>query len=740
MKRITHIGAMVLVFMGVAIRAPAEPVNAMLDGSVRQWVVLGPFPNPFAEKGEVDGYHTNGLFTDFLTDLGGESAATIAEGTQVTFSGSDGQPQTVRAMPATIKDNGYLDFRRLYGTGMGTAYAFCLVESQTEQTVCCGFGSNDTARIWVNGEMIHSAPYPPSNQRWTHEFPVHLKQGRNRVLVKVADWGGMAWECVMELYREDAPIVAQRKRAEVLRRFQECEIQPKLRWQFMFPPGKLPELEWDHPDIVEKAWGTFPLTVRWFNADFEEVTKADKPGRYAAVVDAVTSQGTHMRRGLTFYCHPSDWQPWDAKNRAWLEFGKGSPFDAAALKDRALLLEPILGDYLVRSLTMMPRGAVLAAGMAEMKPLARELSPMDSPLIINDEFHLALKRKVLGVSAVSYPPLALPKRLEGPPAIALHPGTLENAGVTAEGVDAIRRECQRWYEETKEPFAVLLARHGIVFLHEGFGMEKDRPTWTASITKALTGLMFAQFVDQGLISIDDPVGKFLPGFPTQGDKAVTLRHCFTHTSGLSGHGEWGGMHNPWLDSVVASGLEYLEPGTQWGYTGMGFELGGKVMEIVTGKSISRLFYEHFYEPLGIRTFYLEDLGGDARLNAEELGRVAQLLLNRGAYGDRQFFSPQTFELLKPQPLSHFYPGVDHQYGIGLCWRNVEPWMVEQFAVDKTKPILGKNVIGHDGASGSILRADFDNDLVLTQARDNPAADYDAHLIRFLETVSNALVE
>ena len=56
-------------------------------------------------------------------------------------------------------------------------------------------------------------------------------------------------------------------------------------------------------------------------------------------------------------------------------------------------------------------------------------------------------------------------------------------------------------------------------------------------------------------------------------------------------------------------------------------------------------------------------------------------------------------------------------------------MTEQFAVDKTKPILSKNVIGHDGASGAILRADFDNDLVVVQARDNPAADYDAHLIR-----------
>lgn len=740
MNRVNCIGTMYLLFLGVTSGVLAQPVNAMPDGFVRQWVALGPFPNPFAEAGEVDGYRTNGLFTDYLAVLGGESAAAIAEGTSVMFTGADGQPQTVRAVPATIKDNGYLDLRRLYGTGIGTAYAFCLVQSESEQTVHCGFASNDTARVWVNGEMIHSAPHPPSNRRWTHEFPVHLKQGGNRVLVKVADWGGTAWEFVMELYREDAPIVLGRRRAEVLRRFQDCEVRPKIRWQFMFPPGEFPELEWDRPDIVEKAWGAFPLTVRWFNAELEEVAKADKPGRYAAVVDAVTSQGRPIRRALTFYCHPADWRPWGGQNRAWLDFDEGSPFDASALKERASLLEPLLGDHLLSSFSEMPRGAILAAGMAEMKLLGRELSPMDSPLIINDEFHLALKRKMLGVGASSYPPLALPKRIEGPPATALHPGRFEDAGVTAEGADAIRRQCQRWYEETREPFAVLLARHGIIFLHEGFGMEVERPTWVASITKALMGLLFAQFVDQGLISLDDPAGKFLPDFPVQGDKAVTLRHCFTHTTGLSGHGEWGGMHNPWLDNVIANGLEYLEPGAQYGYTGMGFELGGKVMEIVTGKTISRLMYEHFYGPLGIRTFRLEDLGGGAQLNAEELARITQLLLNRGAYGDRRFFSPQTFDLLRPQPLSNFYPGVDAQCGIGLMWRNVEPWMVQRSAVDKTKPILSQNVIGHDGASGSILRADFDNDLVVVQARNDPAADYDVYLIRFLETVSNALVK
>ena len=131
---------------------------------------MGPFPNPYAKTGEVDGYGTNGLFTDFLPALGGESAAVLTEQTSVTFTGPDGHEQTVRAVLATIKDNGYLDLRRLHGVGIGTAYAFCLVESDAEQRVYCGFGANDTSRVWVNGEMIHSEPHPPSNKRWSHEF------------------------------------------------------------------------------------------------------------------------------------------------------------------------------------------------------------------------------------------------------------------------------------------------------------------------------------------------------------------------------------------------------------------------------------------------------------------------------------------------------------------------------------------------------------------------------------------
>ena len=41
-------------------------------------------------------------------------------------------------------------------------------------------------------------------------------------------------------------------------------------------------------------------------------------------------------------------------------------------------------------------------------------------------------------------------------------------------------------------------------------------------------------------------------FPVEEDKAITLRHCFTHSPGLDGHFEWRGVYNPCLDNIIAN--------------------------------------------------------------------------------------------------------------------------------------------------------------------------------------------
>ena len=294
------------------------------------------------------------------------------------------------------------------------------------------------------------------------------------------------------------------------------------------------------------------------------------------------------------------------------------------------------------------------------------------------------------------------------------------------------------------PFVTLIARRGVVFYHEAFGenlegkVALDQSFYLASITKAITGMMFAQLIEQGIAEIDDPVGKFLPEFPTEGDKAITFRHCFTHTTGLEGHYRWGGVHNPWLDNVIFNGLDYLELEKNHQYNGMGYDLAGKAMEMATGKSIMRLIYENFFDPLGLTNSTIDDLGTATRGSAEDVAKIGQLLLNKGTYGDQMFFSAETFEELLPTQLSAYFPEINAEWGIGLTWmRERHPQAgKDDFPADET--LLSKNTIGHGAASGSILRVDLDNELVVVQVRDNYGETYQKHLVQFLKTIDEAV--
>jgi CubicO group peptidase (beta-lactamase class C family) len=293
----------------------------------------------------------------------------------------------------------------------------------------------------------------------------------------------------------------------------------------------------------------------------------------------------------------------------------------------------------------------------------------------------------------------------------------------------------------------LVARHGVIIIHEAFGEGPDgkvtveTATEMASLTKLVTGVMFAQFVDQGLVAIDDPVGKFLPDFPTEGDKAITLRHCFTHTTGLSGHEEWDGLHNPWLENVIANQLDRLPVGKVHIYNGMGYDLAGRVMEMAGGKSIFRLMRENFFDPLGLENTLLEeDLGFSTRSTAGDFARIGQLLLNRGSYGNLRFFSPKVFEMMLPKPLNNFYPDINVEWGIGLTWMRTKHPEAGKNGLPSDKTVLSKNVIGHGSATAAILRVDLENDLVIAQTRRRGGKNYGKHLVALLMAIDNGLIE
>ncbi len=546
-----------------------------------------------------------------------------------------------------------------------------------------------------------------------------------------------------ELTDEQANKINKR---EEIKEFLNCLVVPQLGnlWDYTFEPGKFPELDWDRPYFVEKVMGKFPLKARWFNSELDEVNAPEEPGRYAFYVEAKTPEGKIIRRASTVYCRPMNWFGWSERPRAFLDFIPVDGIDKAVWKEHDDAISTFAGRMVLLSMLRQQEGAILLSYLHEMKTSDDKPALTDTPIIRDHDYHLALKRKILSVEN-KYPPLKMSRRIEKKKATVLREGTEEEAGFKQGTAEKIRKVCQAWFEESEEPFIALVARHGVVIVHEPFGewtwgqLTRNSPTEMASLTKLVTGLMFAQFVDQGLIEIDDPVGKFLPDYPVAGDKMITLRHCFTHTTGLYGHEEFGGMHNPWLDNVIANGLENLTPGKVHEYNGMGYDLAGKVMEIVSGKSIFRLMRENLFDPLEMKNTTLEeDLGFSCFSTAGDFAKFGQLLLNKGSYGELQFFSPRTFEKILPKPLSEYYPDIEKDWGIGLTWMRQAHPDAGKNDIPKDATVLSRNVIGHGSATSAILRVDLDNDLVIAQSRRRGGKAFGKYLVKFLMAIEDGL--
>ena len=92
-----------------------------------------------------------------------------------------------------------------------------------------------------------------------------------------------------------------------------------------------------------------------------------------------------------------------------------------------------------------------------------------------------------------------------------------------------------------EPGAtVLVSRKGQIIYKKAFGManleldvpmQVDNVFWIASIGKEFTAVAILQLMEQGKLNLQDELTKFIPDYPTQGNK-ITIEHLLTHTSGI----------------------------------------------------------------------------------------------------------------------------------------------------------------------------------------------------------------
>lgn len=205
-------------------------------------------------------------------------------------------------------------------------------------------------------------------------------------------------------------------------------------------------------------------------------------------------------------------------------------------------------------------------------------------------------------------------------------------GLSAEKLSHITEYLQRECDQKRIAGAVAaVSRHGRIGylqavgssdLQSGEPMQIDALFRIASMTKAITSAAVMSLVEDGALSLDDSVSKYLPAFKRSDGPAPSIHDLLTHRSGLT----YGWFGPGELDAVyAANNINHLfeptkqtiadrvnriaklplkfEPSTSWDY-GVSTDVLGRVVEVASGLRLDRFFKERFFVPLKMNdTFF-----------------------------------------------------------------------------------------------------------------------------------------
>jgi CubicO group peptidase (beta-lactamase class C family) len=312
----------------------------------------------------------------------------------------------------------------------------------------------------------------------------------------------------------------------------------------------------------------------------------------------------------------------------------------------------------------------------------------------------------------------------------------------------------------KIPGAILLIQqHGKPVYFENFGvrdiatelsMSADTIFRLYSMSKPITSVAAMMLVEDGKLAPGDPVSKYIPAFAdvkvgvaTKDDsgrptlklepltRPITIEDLLRHTSGLT-YGFYGDdvVHRLYAEANLFNGdfsnAEFVEriaklplaeqPGTKWDY-GHSTDVLGRVIEVVSGKSLYQFEKERILDPLGMAetaffvadnskrlrvaepmpndsaispTTKLRDImqprkseGGGAGLvgTVGDYAKFCQMLLNGGTVQGRSYLKPETIKLMASDHVGPetkilrdwaYYPGATSGFGLGFAVRTSVP--------------------------------------------------------------------
>ena len=329
-----------------------------------------------------------------------------------------------------------------------------------------------------------------------------------------------------------------------------------------------------------------------------------------------------------------------------------------------------------------------------------------------------------------------------------------DVGLSAERLERITQWLRDETAKGVIPGAVMLiARQGKIAYFESVGvldpqtkapMSKDAIFRIYSMSKPITSVAVMMLVEQGKITLDEPISKYIPAFKTMkvgveskdadgkpkleladAKKPITIQDLLRHTSGIT-YGFFGDMmvKKAYVDANVfdyaIDNAEFAEriaklplafqPGTTWDYS-HSTDILGRLIEIVSGKSLLQFEKENILDPLGMTdtAFYVSDpakhariaepfkddrkIGVDANFNDPRVvekweaggggmvgtvidyARFLQMLTNGGSINGKRYLGPKTIAYMTSDhtagvitPGPYYLPGPGYGFGLGFAVR------------------------------------------------------------------------
>ncbi|HEX3856213.1 MAG TPA: serine hydrolase domain-containing protein [Verrucomicrobiae bacterium] len=281
-------------------------------------------------------------------------------------------------------------------------------------------------------------------------------------------------------------------------------------------------------------------------------------------------------------------------------------------------------------------------------------------------------------------------------------------------------------------------------------ISEDNVFWVASMSKMFVGASIMMLVDEGKVSLDDPVTKFIPQLSkwmvvaekdtnhlllVPLEHPVTIRNLLSHTSGLTALSELqqvtGDDSTPLKDRALSSvtGPLQWQPGEKYQYGNQGMNICARVVEIVSGMPYEKFLQQRFFDPLGMTetTFWPSD------------AQIARLANTYGPNKNGSGFAKGDIDFLT-KPFSdrvHRFPeaagglfSTTHdifRYGLMLAnngeldgKRYLSPAAMDELRKEQTGKTkvnyslgyhLRNGMFGHDGAYGTDLSVNPTNGMV-----------------------------